>query len=595
MKIQQKNLITAALAIILAITTSGVMVNPALAATPVVSLVTSGGNGDSVQITVNGDANAGITLYYNVNSTWGTQTRSLGNTNANGYFIATISTNSYGANPGSLAYVVINNQQSAMVTWPYNNSGNGPSLSQTSVTLSLGQTAVITSSSGSQLYIMTNSNSSVASFTINGTQITIAANSVGATTAAICYQTNPQSCTNVSVTVQSTSGQTLSFSQGNVNMTVGQNNSVNIYGGVSGNYYYISNNSNGNAVQASISGSTVNLYAANIGVATITVCQNGGGCGTLYTTVNNTGGGNSLSVSQNSITVGVGQSMTISIYGNGGYYLSNNPNGNVATISLSGANATIYGITNGYTNATICESNGGRCATLSITVGSGGGYNQNNLTFSPTNPTIAIGQTASVAIYGGSGSYYISSGTTGNLQATINGSTLSLYATVAGSWPITVCSYSNGCGTLYVTVGGNNTSYYPIYNQTDSPAALLSQIQVLENQLAQLRAILVSRTGTNQYQQYSYDPYGGYDYGYVAGISTYKFYNSLSLGSSGTDVVELQKRLAAEGFYGGAITGYFGTSTYSAVVQYQQTHGINPIGIVGPATRASLNSTSYGY
>lgn len=69
----------------------------------------------------------------------------------------------------------------------------------------------------------------------------------------------------------------------------------------------------------------------------------------------------------------------------------------------------------------------------------------------------------------------------------------------------------------------------------------------------------------------------------------FKFSNPLSLGSSGNDVTELQKRLTAEGVYSGPITGYYGALTMSAVKTYQGNHGINQLGNVGPATRASLN------
>ena len=69
----------------------------------------------------------------------------------------------------------------------------------------------------------------------------------------------------------------------------------------------------------------------------------------------------------------------------------------------------------------------------------------------------------------------------------------------------------------------------------------------------------------------------------------YAFNNFIGIGSSGTDVTELQKRLTALGDYSGPVTGYFGTLTQSAVKQFQTAHEILPVGYVGPGTRAALN------
>lgn len=74
-----------------------------------------------------------------------------------------------------------------------------------------------------------------------------------------------------------------------------------------------------------------------------------------------------------------------------------------------------------------------------------------------------------------------------------------------------------------------------------------------------------------------------------SGTVGYKFYNGLAIGSSGTDVVELQHKLTAEGVYGGPITGYFGVLTEAGVRSYQAKYGIEQVGSVGPITRAALN------
>lgn len=79
----------------------------------------------------------------------------------------------------------------------------------------------------------------------------------------------------------------------------------------------------------------------------------------------------------------------------------------------------------------------------------------------------------------------------------------------------------------------------------------------------------------------------------VLGASTgsdFVFTQTLQLGSTGNEVVELQKVLIAEGFLKiAAPTGYFGPLTEAAVKAYQTAHGIEAVGIVGPKTRAELN------
>jgi peptidoglycan hydrolase-like protein with peptidoglycan-binding domain len=72
-------------------------------------------------------------------------------------------------------------------------------------------------------------------------------------------------------------------------------------------------------------------------------------------------------------------------------------------------------------------------------------------------------------------------------------------------------------------------------------------------------------------------------------VVKYIFVTTMQIGSQSAEVTELQKRLTAEGLYTAQITGYFGILTQAAVKAYQILHGIDPVGIVGPLTRAALN------
>ncbi|NLB53289.1 MAG: hypothetical protein GX808_10220 [Syntrophomonadaceae bacterium] len=68
----------------------------------------------------------------------------------------------------------------------------------------------------------------------------------------------------------------------------------------------------------------------------------------------------------------------------------------------------------------------------------------------------------------------------------------------------------------------------------------------------------------------------------------------LSLGSNGSAVSQLQKDLAALGFYTYSIDGWFGSKTHDAVVNFQKSRGLKTDGIVGPITKTALKNALTG-
>ena len=68
----------------------------------------------------------------------------------------------------------------------------------------------------------------------------------------------------------------------------------------------------------------------------------------------------------------------------------------------------------------------------------------------------------------------------------------------------------------------------------------------------------------------------------------------LKQGSSGLDVINLQKRLKDLGFDPGEPDGRFGPGTTAAVIAFQQSQGLSADGIVGPNTAAALQPNSGG-
>lgn len=67
----------------------------------------------------------------------------------------------------------------------------------------------------------------------------------------------------------------------------------------------------------------------------------------------------------------------------------------------------------------------------------------------------------------------------------------------------------------------------------------------------------------------------------------------LRFGSSGSAVTNLQNLLNDNGYFFGPFTGYFGTSTEAAVINFQADNGLSADGVVGPSTIAALESGGF--
>lgn len=71
--------------------------------------------------------------------------------------------------------------------------------------------------------------------------------------------------------------------------------------------------------------------------------------------------------------------------------------------------------------------------------------------------------------------------------------------------------------------------------------------------------------------------------------------NSLSaIGSSGSEVTQIQTRLKEWGYYDGAVDGIFGTQTRNAVIKFQKANGLVDDGIAGSKTLAAIGISSGG-
>ena len=60
------------------------------------------------------------------------------------------------------------------------------------------------------------------------------------------------------------------------------------------------------------------------------------------------------------------------------------------------------------------------------------------------------------------------------------------------------------------------------------------------------------------------------------------------VGSTGTEVRQIQTRLKNWGYYSGSVDGIYGTQTKNAVVYFQRKNGLTVDGVAGPATLSAL-------
>ena len=431
-------------------------------------------------------------------------------------------------------------------------SSTALSFSQSAPTLSIGQTLNVALSGGGSSYnISSNSNSNVVNAYISNTSLVLIGSSAGSSIVTVCSSNG--NCNSLTATVSyASTGGPITLSQSSLWLQVGQAVSVVVSGGTLP-YSFINDTNSATYFQTSLNNNTITLTGIKAGSASLSICSAGGACTQLSVLVNGVSTNTQLTFGSNNLSLKIGATTDVTLYGAGGYYISNTNNQNVATFSLAGTKVSVNALSAGNANATICQT-GGQCGVVYVAVTSS--ENVSPLVFSSSNPTVSIGQSLSVAISGGTGNaYYISANANPSIvQANLSDKNLILIGKNNGSAVITICSATNSCNSLAVTV---NTD---ISSSVITPAA----------------TIVVPSTSSNKAAAVTVKP-------------KYKFTKYLSSGSTGDEVKALQTRLIYEKVYSGPVTGKFGAQTLQAVKDYQKKNKLSQLGVVGPSTRALLN------
>ena len=293
--------------------------------------------------------------------------------------------------------------------------------------------------------------------------------------------------------------------------------------------------------------------------------------------------------SQNNLTLNVGQSISISLSGSGGYSIANNSNGNVVAATINNSSVNIYANAFGGATLNVCESDG-QCANLLIVVVNGGAVNQTSNT---TIPSISF-SSFSFSSTNVSGSF-LSPGSIITLNFSANNpkevntawasfagkrvglsgtSPYSTSYTITGnegsSIPVvlTLNDFNSRAIQMNLTLDQNNISQSSVANTVVNTAVNTNVVSPAINTVAE-----VANTNTKA----------------NTAVKKYVFSSAIKNGSKGKEVTELQTRLKELGFYSGPINGSFGVLTETALKKFQKSKKLTQTGALGPGTRNALN------
>jgi peptidoglycan hydrolase-like protein with peptidoglycan-binding domain len=124
--------------------------------------------------------------------------------------------------------------------------------------------------------------------------------------------------------------------------------------------------------------------------------------------------------------------------------------------------------------------------------------------------------------------------------------------------------------------------------------SLLSEITSLQQQLRSLVQSVVPSSTPPMWNASSTPPNMMGGGGPGMGMGNCDFGRNLSVGSQGSDVMQLQEMLSGDGFFSASSTGFFGPLTAHALASFQTHFGIaassSATGFFGPLTRNFLSA-----
>jgi len=364
----------------------------------------------------------------------------------------------------------------------------------------------------------------------------------------------------------------LVLSQSTVTLTIGQSVTVNT-SNVTGT---LSNpgNTNPSVVNVTLNGNSITINGSSAGNAVVTICASQSGCSGINVTVQpsylDTSG---VFLSPSNLSFAVGQSQTVSItgYASGPYYVSQNSGSNYVSTTVSGSNVVLTGIAAGSSNITVCATSG-QCGSVFASVS--GNAAGNTTTATSNQPPVL----SSVTITSNAGNNtFIGSGNIISFNLLANQTINSPVLSVAGK-QISTNGSGSGPYTASYSVTGNESVPIPVAVTLTNPSGRTGQTYLWLSNYSS-----ASPSASSPVPAASTAPVGAYSF------THYLYMGMTPQGVSNPDVAALQNRLKTDGLYSATATGYFGPYTKSALEAYQAKHGLSAVGVVGPSTRNLLN------
>jgi len=375
----------------------------------------------------------------------------------------------------------------------------------------------------------------------------------------------------------------LSLSQQSIALTIGQ--SISVYPMNTANTLSIQSNSKSTVASAYVqqSNNSVSVTGLNAGSSLISICASIVGCGTVSVTV--TAPTQKVTFSQSPIYVVVGHApQSFGIYGSGTYYGLTNTDKNAISASISGTDLLLQGLTTGQSTVTVC-ADGYRCGSVTVnSVSPGSVIPAETKSFPPIYsnfdqpPQLSSFNISSNNVRG----QFFGLGSTISINFSTNVTVKNVQVKIAG--------------IQTVVTQGSSGAYYVSYKSTGNESLPLAVVASFVD--------LSGRAG----QSYFWIGDSGVDAPTSAKVTSlasstvpvskpavssifnhYLYSGMTAYGVSDPEVVKLQQRLKTEGLFAGAVTGYFGPQTKTAIEAYQKKHGLEVVGVVGPSTRTLLN------
>lgn len=293
----------------------------------------------------------------------------------------------------------------------------------TTVTVQPTLTNDVTISSGSGAYVVTSSNPAVVTAVVVGNRLTL----TGGVTLGTATVTVTDAATNQSATVSVTNGSAGAFVVSPTAITVQptlQNAAV-IIGGYGS--YTVTSSDPAVATAAAVADRLTITGGATRGVASISVTDVATGQTRIVTVTNGSTVG-ALVLSQTVAAPGVGSDrfVTIAISGGSGNYVATTFNGRIAVGSIDKNVLKIEGITAGSTSVLVTDTTTQQTALVAVQVVDA------ELRLSNGTLSLAVGESQSVVVSGGSGGFVVTSNDA-NVMATISGRDITVTRLAAGA------------------------------------------------------------------------------------------------------------------------------------------------------------------